>query len=282
MLLLLLLSLPNAASCSCVAFVAADGLLPCCCCCCWCCCCLYCWCYCCSFRGARERRPFRAPPAMDQLTCTRFFFGLVRPVLKYGPKSPTVGQIFCWRQTCKRFETACLDPSTSNRLRSSNWFAHHGTGKRLRTHCSPLASNRDDAKALALLYAMKVIHCPTCHCMRLEQHCFSAGFHLGDLPPATWQARTTNFARRNAQSPRGRCAPFFWPWREHLHAPSRNVQVATRSVSLGIPMLCRLPTGPRGTTEVPQQPSTQRPSCRPRTKMLMPTPGSCLSTHSGC
>ena len=66
-----------------------------------------------------------------------FFSGFVRPVLKYGPKSPTVGQILCWRQTCKRFETACLDPSTSNPLRSSEWFAHHGTGKRLRTTHHP-------------------------------------------------------------------------------------------------------------------------------------------------
>ena len=42
---------------------------------------------------ARQRRPFRAPPVMDQLTCTRFS-GLVRPVLKRGPKSLTVGQVF--------------------------------------------------------------------------------------------------------------------------------------------------------------------------------------------
>ena len=42
---------------------------------------------------ARQRRPFRAPLVMDQLTLTRFF-RLVGPVLKHGPKSPTVGQVF--------------------------------------------------------------------------------------------------------------------------------------------------------------------------------------------
>ena len=41
---------------------------------------------------ARQRRPFRAPPAMDQLTCTRFS-GRVRPVLKHGPKSLTVWHV---------------------------------------------------------------------------------------------------------------------------------------------------------------------------------------------
>ena len=36
--------------------------------------------------------------APDQLTCTRFFFfsGLVRLVLKHGPKSLTVEQVFVW------------------------------------------------------------------------------------------------------------------------------------------------------------------------------------------
>ena len=45
---------------------------------------------------ARQRRPFRAPPAMDQLTCTRLFLVLVRPLLKHGPKSLTVGLFFLW------------------------------------------------------------------------------------------------------------------------------------------------------------------------------------------
>ena len=39
---------------------------------------------------ARQMRSFRAPPVMDQLTCTGFFF------LIYGPKSLTVEQVFLW------------------------------------------------------------------------------------------------------------------------------------------------------------------------------------------
>ena len=42
---------------------------------------------------ARQRRPFRAQPVMEQLTCTHFS-GLVRPVLKHRQKSLTVGQGF--------------------------------------------------------------------------------------------------------------------------------------------------------------------------------------------
>ena len=54
--------------------------------------------------GARQRRPCRAPPVMDQLTRTRFFFsGLVRPVLKRGPKSVLFGK------------PASLDLGTGNR-----------------------------------------------------------------------------------------------------------------------------------------------------------------------
>ena len=37
---------------------------------------------------ARQRRPFRAPPVMDQLKCTRLFF------LIHGPKSLTVERVF--------------------------------------------------------------------------------------------------------------------------------------------------------------------------------------------
>ena len=40
---------------------------------------------------ARQRRLFRAPVVMDQLTCTRFFFFLI-----YGPQSRTVEQVFLW------------------------------------------------------------------------------------------------------------------------------------------------------------------------------------------
>ena len=65
----------------------------------------------------RQRRPFRAPPVMDQLTCTRFFLVSFRPVFKHGPKSLTVEQIFfVGAGTCKRLESACLDRGTSNRL----------------------------------------------------------------------------------------------------------------------------------------------------------------------
>ena len=71
----------------------------------------------------------------------------------------------------------------------------------------PLASSRDDAKGPCTA-ARQDGHPPSkpcCPCTRLEGHCFSAGFCLGELPknacvssdhlPPTSQARTTSFAR---------------------------------------------------------------------------------------
>ena len=89
----------------------------------------------------------------------------------------------------------------------------------------PLASSRDDAKALALLHAKMVIH--------RRNHAALA---------RDWRNTAPVWALALA---RGAFAPSsFWPWREQLHPPSRNVPVANRHVSLGTPVLCRLPTGP--------------------------------------
>ena len=47
--------------------------------------------------------------------------GLVRPVLKHGPRSLTCVQVFRFL-TCKRNESECLDMCTCNRPWSWEWF----------------------------------------------------------------------------------------------------------------------------------------------------------------
>ena len=101
------------------------------------------------------------------------------------------------------------------------------------------------------------------------------------LPP-TSQTRTTSLAPPQTPSQFGGAFAHssFWPWREQLHPPSRNVPVVTRHVSLGTPMLCRLPTGPRGTMEVPQQPlqACVHPASRTKTRHP-PTPSRIPTTQ---
>ena len=108
----------------------------------------------------------------------------------------------------------------------------------------PLASSRDDAKALALLHAMMVIHRRSLAALARDWRsttsvralalasCRKNACVSSDHLPPTSQARTTSLARpkRPVSS-------------EQLHPPSRNVPVVTRHVSLGTPVLCRLPTG---------------------------------------